>query len=429
MANNHFRQKPEAILDIGTAATTVLLVGLNQNNLPILLSYARFPSEGVINGQILNIETVSRVVTKSISEAERMAGIGIQDVTICFSGKPPLSKLARKTIVLDQSPVTNRTVLELQRSFQKLQKQKDYFLLQTIPYQYRLDDSPPIKNPLGLLGHKLSLDMALHYEDENALRTYRLLLQRCRLKLNGFIDQSLAAALAMLTAEEQHLGAISLHMGAGTTNIALLHNYCPIFLNRLPIGGQSITEDLAKLLGITLKEAETIKCQLPNIMEESIDTLELKDRSIPTRQAIEIVHAKLHIILQTLKNLLQQHYPHYRQIPIFALSGGAAEINGFDKLIEQKFNKRVKTQHAADLLGLPKAILNQKHSFSSSGVKFASSPITAIGAAFYTLGQHDAEQKDKTIISMHKLQHKQRKEYPETSLWQRLWDWFVRNYI
>ena len=74
--------------------------------------------------------------------------------------------------------------------------------------------------------------------------------------------EPLASAYACLSEEEKEGGVIMIDIGGGTSDIAVFKNKKLINTAVIPFGGESITNDLTKILNIIRKHAEEIKSVL-----------------------------------------------------------------------------------------------------------------------------------------------------------------------
>ncbi len=84
---------------------------------------------------------------------------------------------------------------------------------------FRLDGQTGIRNPRGMDGEELKVDINGVGADEPAVRNLSLLVERCYLTLSGMYATPYASGLAVVTDEEAEIGVTCLDLGAGTTTL------------------------------------------------------------------------------------------------------------------------------------------------------------------------------------------------------------------
>src|SRR5207245_10069706 len=89
--------------------------------------------------------------------------------------------------------------------------------------------------------------------------------------------EQLAAADAVLSADEKEMGAALVDIGGGTTSLVIFERGAIRHVAVLPSGGEHVTSDIAVGLRTPAVEAEKIKkrhgCALPSLVDQG-ETLE-----------------------------------------------------------------------------------------------------------------------------------------------------------
>ena len=67
------------------------------------------------------------------------------------------------------------------------------------------------------------------------------------------------SGLACLSEEEKDLGSLVLDIGGGTSSLSLFMEGKVIYTDTIAIGGIQLTRDIAKVLSISIQEAERLK--------------------------------------------------------------------------------------------------------------------------------------------------------------------------
>ena len=105
-------------------------------------------------------------------------------------------------------------------------------ILHLSPLQYQLDDAKGIKDPTGMFGETLSLELGVVTVESPHLKNLALAVERAHLSIAGFVMAPYAAARAVLADDEKTLGVTVVDMGGATTSFAVFQD------NNLVIGGR-----------------------------------------------------------------------------------------------------------------------------------------------------------------------------------------------
>jgi len=132
-------------------------------------------------------------------------------------------------------------------------------VLHALPTGYRLDDNAGIRDPLGMCGDRLGIDIHTVTADEVAMRNLMLCVERCHLEVTGLVAAPYASALAVITPDEAKLGVACIDFGAGTTTLSVFSDGHFIHTDAIALGGAGITTDIARSLGAPLEHAERLK--------------------------------------------------------------------------------------------------------------------------------------------------------------------------
>ena len=132
-------------------------------------------------------------------------------------------------------------------------------VLHSFPIGYAIDDTRGVKDPRGMLGRRLGVDMHVMTVDAAAVRNQMLCVERCHLSVEAMVATPYVSGLAALTDDEADLGAAVVDIGAGTTTIAVFNNGNFIHADGFSLGGRNVTMDIARGLNARIADAERVK--------------------------------------------------------------------------------------------------------------------------------------------------------------------------
>ena len=110
-------------------------------------------------------------------------------------------------------------------------------VLHSLPIGYALDDNRGIRDPRGMVGQRLGVDMHVVTTDVAAARNLTLLVERCHLGVEAMVAAPYVSGLSVLAEDEADLGAAVIDLGAGTTTIAVFAEGRFVHVDGFALGG------------------------------------------------------------------------------------------------------------------------------------------------------------------------------------------------
>lgn len=324
-------------------------------------------SRGVRSGSIINVDEAERAIRLAVDAAERMAQRSINDIYVNVSGGRPQSRLYSGTAAVPAGQVDQR---DLDRVLDDALAQVDpgrRSILHLSPLQYHLDDAKGIKDPSGMYGENLSLDLGVVTVEQAHLKNLGLAVERAHLSVAGFVIAPYASARAVLADDEKALGVTVVDMGGATTSFAVFHENHLVTADVLPIGGQHITNDIARGLSTTIAHAERMKTLWGSALASAVDEREmisvplLGERGVDTVQQVPksmltgIIRPRLEETFELLRARLEatgsQHLAGNRLV----ITGGASQLNGVREVAAQWLDRQVRLGSPAHVQGMPES--------------------------------------------------------------------------
>jgi len=254
-------------VDIGTTKTNVIIAEIiNKNNFKIL-GYGEAPNTGIKKGIVESITKSAESLEIAIEKAEKQAGIDVEFVTLGVTG-PEIRGINNTGVITINSP--NSDLLN-EKEIRKLDINRvlehtkavtlppDRRVLHILPQEFNVDDHKGIKDPLGMIGHRLEASVHLVTSDLRNEKNLQTCLRNVGLEVKQFVLNPLASAEAVLDHNEKNLGAAVVDIGGGTTDVIVYHNNGVRHTGIVPIGSNNITSDIAHGLQTTFEQAEELK--------------------------------------------------------------------------------------------------------------------------------------------------------------------------
>ncbi len=217
-----------AALDIGTTKVCCF-IARTQPERQQIIGIGHQVARGLRNGVIVDLEAAGISVAGAVHAAEEMAGETIQHVVANLSGGFGASRIIKAEI-----GVTGREIgdSELQRVLEQgyqLREPGDRQIMHSVPVGFSIDDSRGIRDPRGMYGERLGVNMNVVTASAAAVRNHSAAIGRSHLEVEALVVSPYASGLACLVEDEMGLGVTVVDMGGGTTTIAVFFDGNLIF--------------------------------------------------------------------------------------------------------------------------------------------------------------------------------------------------------
>ena len=253
------RSKVIAGLDIGTNKVACFIAQNDGQAGPIVTGSGQYASAGMRSGEVINLESLRDAVGEAVGAAERMSGLEIERLAVSVSGGVQKSTLQKDEIDTADGHVSERDIARLLKKALEKEVSPERTVLHRLPLQFTLDGIRGIKDPIGMQGRKLGVDMAVITAAKSTLENIRTIVEMNHLQVECFVSSAYAAGLTALVEDEKDLGATIIEMGAGVTSIAIFMEGHLVYVNSVPLGGVHVTSDIARIVSTPMEEAERIK--------------------------------------------------------------------------------------------------------------------------------------------------------------------------
>jgi cell division protein FtsA len=146
-------------LDVGTTKVCTI-VGVQEpfSDLEII-GIGTHPSYGLKKGSVVNIDKTIRSIQCSLEEAKLMAGVNISKATIGIAGNHIYSFNSSGVVPIKGPEITQEDVDSVLDAAKAVVIPSDREILHVIPQQYKVDNTADIKNPVGMCGVRLEVNV------------------------------------------------------------------------------------------------------------------------------------------------------------------------------------------------------------------------------------------------------------------------------
>ena len=361
-------------IDVGTAKVAVLIAGQTADGTLHALGTGLRESAGIKRGYVVDIQAVDRCVRETLEQAERVAGIEVQQAWISFGGDSLRSRTVTYVDPFNREQIEPEDVDELHARARASVHPDDRAILHAQPTYYILDGHNSTKNPVGLFTGKLGVSIHVVEADRGPLGNLVTAVRAAHVDIREVVASMMATGLSTLTEEQRDIGTALVDIGSALTKIGLFAGGMLVGIVTMTAGGNDITDDIASEFGIKRSVAERQKCFYGSAISSPRDHQDQLDISAEgdDGQSPKITRAQLNaVIRKRLDHFVPQigailkgmgdGGPTQRQV---VLTGGACELKGMADYVQSVLGGSARLARPTGIVGLPPA--HQSLAFSTA---------------------------------------------------------------
>ena len=364
-------------LDIGTSKVACLIARLKpcgaqealrrRSHGVEVLGIGHTRARGIKSGTVVNLAEAEQAVRQAVDAAERMANVHVESVVLSVGAGRVGSELYAATVHIGGPAATDGDIERVLAAGSRHSVRGGRAVLHSLPVSYALDESRDIRDPRGMLGRRLGVDMHVVTTDVAVARNLMLAVERCHLCVEAMVAAPYAAGLCALADDEADLGAAVVDIGAGTTTVAVFSHGRFVHADAFALGGNHVTTDLARGLTAKVVDAERIKTlhgsaicgasddrdmiTVPPVGEDEREPPHVVSRAALVR----IISPRVEEILEMVRDRLAASSFAADPGARVVLTGGSSQLAGLPEIAARILARRVRVGRPLGVAGLPEA--------------------------------------------------------------------------
>ncbi len=400
-----------AAIDLGTTKACCLIAKpLGEGGFEVV-GIGHQISHGLRSGTIIDMEQTEATIRSTVEAAEQMAGENIRNVIVNVSCGEPHSRLIAYEVSIAGHEIGDNDLRCLLDSAGLPEGEKhERELIHLIPVGYSIDGNKGVRDPRGLHGERLGVNMHIVSAGIGPLRNLEQGISRCHLDVCGKVATPYASALSSVSEDEKNLGVTCVDMGGGTISISVFFDSELVHIDSIPVGGVHVTNDIARGLSTPLVHAERMKTlygsaiptasddheiiKVPLIGEEETGETNQVSRSV----LVGIIRPRIEETFEMVRGRLQEAGFDKVAGRRIVLTGGASQLPGVREMAGSILDKQVRLGRPLPVPGLAESVSGPAFSTSVGLLHFAFNnpaeeaksayrPIEEPGGRFARLGQ------------------------------------------
>jgi cell division protein FtsA len=395
-------------LDIGTSKISIAVGEITPDNQLSIVGVGNQPARGMDKGGVNDLNLVIQSVQRAVNEAELMADCQIGPVYLGISGKHISCQNENGMVPINDKEVTQEDVDKVIHTARSVPISAERRMLHVLPQEFSIDCQDGIKSPIGMSGVRMEAKVHIVTCANDMAKNLVKCVERCHLNAEQLIFSSLASSYSILTDDEKELGICVIDMGAGTMDISIFIGGALRHTAVIPVAGNQVTSDIAKIFRTPISHAEEIKvqyaCALRHLvsMEESIEVPSVGGRPARTmsRHTLsEVVEPRYQELFELIQEEVREAGLEDQIAAGYVLTGGAAKMEGVVEFAEEVFQMPVRLASPLAVQGLKEYVDDPRYA-------------TVVGLVHYGMQAHKSGTKEN------------KKSVGVTDLWSRLHAWF-----
>ncbi len=330
-------------IDLGSSNVVVAVGSKNADGKLEVDDIAVRPAEGVVRGEIKNIEQASKSIKEAIEEVEDRLGIKITEAYTGISGQHiKCAANSYHVYVGRDGEIRAEDVSKLRDSMRNVQAPVGECILDFIPQYYVVDGEEQVADPVGMFGQKLEATFNFILGEANAISRLEKALMKVDVRQAQLLINPLVTADAVVLPDEKELGVAVVDMGAGTTDICIYHDKVARHIGVVPLGADMINKDI-RAYGILERYIEELKVKYGSAVSNNAS--QEKHIKVPGRTPREpkeisfynlagIIEARMMDIIEYVMAEIRRSGYEGKLGAGLVLTGGCAQLKDIDLLVK-----------------------------------------------------------------------------------------------
>ncbi len=366
-------------LDIGTTKICTVIGEVAGDGVLDIIGEGTVPSDGLRKGVVVNLERTIASVRQSILAAQRVAGVEVHSAWVGVAGTHLKALTSHGMAAIRRGQQISRS--DVDRCIENAQAvplEANMEILHVIPQEYVVDGNDGIKDPIGMSGVRLEVDVHLVAANQGPLANLRHCAEAAGAHVDGLVVQALASGLSVLNQSEKELTTVLVDIGGGTTDVGVFRRGTLAHSAVIPLGGDHVTQDISQLLRIPPDEAERVKKRygvaLPDLADRDV-VLEVANptytASISTFELAQVIKPRVVEILDLVRANIEERMGALELLAgNVVVTGGASLMPGLEQVATDRFRLPVRRGKPEGVSGLVDVVASPAHATAVGLVRY-----------------------------------------------------------
>ena len=329
-------------IDIGTSKVSLVVGEVNNFNQIEVICNTSHKCNGIKKTKIIDEDEIALAISKVVEEAENETDLKINSSYVTIPGR--YVTIVQNSIAKEAKDkyagISVKDVSSGIMQVRDVEVPDGKVMIDIITDKFILEDGKVVTDPVGNLSSYFTLTAQVILADKDYIKQLSNIFRKAGLEIDGFVPVTLAERNLMLDNNELNDNVMLLDIGAGNTDIGVFESNGFIYTNTIPLGGESITSDIALVLNISEEEADRLKRQYGLAMKSYIDNDneiilntyrgDSKAKVIKSSELIEVIEARIEEIFALVNKDIASQGIKQRINNVIITGQGITNINKSD---------------------------------------------------------------------------------------------------
>ncbi|WJG11326.1 cell division protein FtsA [Aliiglaciecola sp. LCG003] len=348
-------------LDMGTSKVKAVVGEVLDSGDISIVGVGTSSSKGMDKGGVNDLNLLVQSVQRAVDEMELMADCRVSSVFMSISGRHVKCQNESGMVPINNQEVTADDVDNVVHAARSVPIALERRLLHVLPQEFTIDVQEGIKNPIGMSGVRMEAKAHIITCADDMAKNLVKCVERCELNADQIIFSALASSYAVLTEDEKELGVCVVDIGGGTIDMVIYTDGAIRHTAVIPVAGNQITSDIAKIFRTPISHAEDIKinyaCALRDMvsMEENIEVPSVGGRparAMSRHTLAEVIEPRYQELFELVHEEIKSSGLEEQIAAGIVLTGGSAKMEGAVEFAEELFQMPVRVGVPIGVKGL-----------------------------------------------------------------------------
>ena len=329
-------------VDIGTSKVCTVVGEVNNFSQVEIICNTSYKCNGLKKGKIINEDEVILSLAKTIKDAEEETNLKINSAYVTIPGKyvTIVQNSITKEVKDKYAGISVRDVQNAIMQVKDIEVPEGQNLIDIVPDKITLENGTVVTDPVGSLSSNFTISAQVILADRDYVRQLSNIFKKAGLEIDGIVPTTLAERNLVLDTNELHDNIMLLDIGAGNTDIGVFEGSTFLYTNSIPLGGDTLTNDIALVLNISEEEADKLKRQYGLALKSFIDNDNdiilntrkdnNKNKIIKSSELIEIIEARIEEMFSIINKDITNHGLKQKINNVILTGQGIVNINKSD---------------------------------------------------------------------------------------------------
>jgi len=337
-------------LDIGTHQVTAAVGRLGASQALEVIALRAGPTHGLSHGVIVDLADCVEAVARVVRAAEEQAGARVMTVAATIHGPLIQRHTVRASITLPDasSEMSRGDVGRVLAACRTAASSYDRQLLHEFVQRFTVDDQQGVRDPIGLFGGRLEVELHVVTVPTGMLQSWRKVLNHAGMEVRALVLPGVATSHAVLSDLDRDLGVIVVDVGGAHTDIICWVDGAVRETLAVPWGGDRLTEQIAERFELPLAAAEQLKLQCNSIEASAAHDGQLRvqvgrgTRMAPRAEVAALLATGTQALFTAVRQRLETSRYFREASAGLVVTGGTALMEGVLELAETICNLPVR---------------------------------------------------------------------------------------